>query len=585
MLERSLADGLPVADTFDDPEDGLALQLALAHLGYPPPPAGEIDGDVRGALEEFRRGEGLEPRGRLDRATVKRIRNALLARATRRAHLPVVFVGPGDAEPDAGTPCVVDDPKALVRTPPPGLSSTGEKLAMGSRVQVLEWCDSGGRRYARVRPPGTPAEGEGVWTAGSNLASGLEFDDAVVPDRTLDETGLSGVRRRMARIYNEKGGYLARKSGELQIPLPMAVAVLAVEAGGRGFTPDHWPKIRFENHVFRSYFVGRGPDGEQRKEVFATHFRFDSDKRWKGHRFRPSADADWRGFHGNQAAEREVQRFASTLDPYAALCSASYGAAQVMGFNHLKCGYDDVGAMVDAFRGAIVAHLDALFAFITGTSRCMNGLRAGDATEFARGYNGSGQAEHYGNVIQEHADALEALLPSGAPIPSAVPPAAEAPTAEAPAEEAPAAVAPETPPTPAEPPPAPADWVEELRRVAVFLGRVDGDFGPLTEGATRAFQTREGLVVDGIVGPRTFASAVGFDRGEIRTLRRGNRGEGVRRWQTYLGDQRLLDDSDDEAAVRAAVRAFQVQQGLTVDGIVGPRTLARLAEVVPRIDG
>ncbi|MDY6900792.1 MAG: peptidoglycan-binding domain-containing protein [Cyanobacteriota bacterium] len=33
---------------------------------------------------------------------------------------------------------------------------------------------------------------------------------------------------------------------------------------------------------------------------------------------------------------------------------------------------------------------------------------------------------------------------------------------------------------------------------------VDGDFGVLTETAVKAFQSRRGLVVDGIVGPRTW---------------------------------------------------------------------------------
>lgn len=37
---------------------------------------------------------------------------------------------------------------------------------------------------------------------------------------------------------------------------------------------------------------------------------------------------------------------------------------------------------------------------------------------------------------------------------------------------------------------------------------VDGDFGPQTESATKAFQTKNGLVSDGIVGPQTWAKAM-----------------------------------------------------------------------------
>lgn len=55
--------------------------------------------------------------------------------------------------------------------------------------------------------------------------------------------------------------------------------------------------------------------------------------------------------------------------------------------------------------------------------------------------------------------------------------------------------------------PAVASWQSLLNTARTAPIAVDGDFGPQTDQATRAFQQSAGITVDGIVGPQTWAAA------------------------------------------------------------------------------
>lgn len=108
-------------------------------------------------------------------------------------------------------------------------------------------------------------------------------------------------------------------------------------------------------------------------------------------------------------------------------------------------------------------------------------------------------------------------------------------------------------------------------------GAVDGQFGPTTLSAVKAFQSSRKLTADGVVGRKTWTALL--SAGDRPTLRLGSTGEAVKRLQraltAALGKTVAIDGSFG-AATDSAVRSYQSSRGLVVDGIVGSGTWTAL---------
>jgi peptidoglycan hydrolase-like protein with peptidoglycan-binding domain len=112
-------------------------------------------------------------------------------------------------------------------------------------------------------------------------------------------------------------------------------------------------------------------------------------------------------------------------------------------------------------------------------------------------------------------------------------------------------------------------WQEFLKARGHYDGKVDGDFGPATEAATKSFQKARGRVRDGVVGPNTWYEAT-------QGTERGNRGQAVPILQHVLGLKGK--QADGVFGAKTELRAKQVQRwlGVTADGKFGPNTVNAL---------
>ena len=241
-----------------------------------------------------------------------------------------------------------------------------------------------------------------VWNILKNtfLRFDAQFSTTPLVPQNLLEVPPNRQKIPLVKGWNQYGQLISQIARKQGIPVSTALAVLAIESDSEAYGWKNKPVIRFENHVFWRHW------GRRFASTFHDHFKFEQGRSWEGHMWRPSPGDPWQKQHTrdkNQEREWRVLTFARTLDDTAALCSTSWGAPQVMGFNHRKIGYGTPQEMVEAFQKDARWQVLGLFDFFQDDARMLPALRKGDFVTFARIYNGKGQAENYGAQIKASA--------------------------------------------------------------------------------------------------------------------------------------------------------------------------------------
>ncbi len=136
---------------------------------------------------------------------------------------------------------------------------------------------------------------------------------------------------------------------------------------------------------------------------------------------------------------------------------------------------------------------------------------------------------------------------------------------------------------------------KRLKELDYLSGSADGKFGEATKAAVIAFQSNNGLKVDGIAGSGTLnklysssakkagstgSSTNNNNQGEITstgyvTLREGDKSDAVEKLQRTLKNLGYYTGSVDGsygAGTKAAVEQYQKMNKLTADGVAGPQT-------------
>lgn len=156
-------------------------------------------------------------------------------------------------------------------------------------------------------------------------------------------------------------------------------AIMDVEAAGSGFDSKGRPKMLFEPHIFYRLL---GP-GKARDEAVKQGLAY---PKWKAKGY-PADSYD------------RLQR-AMKINAVAALMSASWGAFQIMGFNHGAAGYASPEEMVRDFMDDADNHVEAVVRFLVN-KKLDDDLRAHRWGVIEEVYNGGGFNGAYARKLEK----------------------------------------------------------------------------------------------------------------------------------------------------------------------------------------
>ena len=142
------------------------------------------------------------------------------------------------------------------------------------------------------------------------------------------------------------------------------------------------------------------------------------------------------------------------------------------------------------------------------------------------------------------------------------------------------------------------DLQTKLQKLGLYTAELTGNCGPKTVAAIKAFQEKYGLTADGVAGPTTLAkidaayNALGSSSSSATSsasgLKLNSTGKEVSALQTdltTLGYYWAQITGNFGEKTETAVKRFQEENGLTVDGVAGKKTLDAIAAAVAKKGG
>lgn len=167
-------------------------------------------------------------------------------------------------------------------------------------------------------------------------------------------------------------------SNNHNLELAIVKAVNLIESNGKGFLLSGKPKILFEGHIFWREL--------EKRNINPAHY---ADANTQNILYKSYTKQYYVGGEGEyDRLEKAMQIQPDKNFSDAANCSASWGLFQIMGFNAISLGYQDIDEFVAKMYMNEAEHLRAFGLFLE-KNNLITTLRNKNWAEFALRYNGS----------------------------------------------------------------------------------------------------------------------------------------------------------------------------------------------------
>lgn len=206
------------------------------------------------------------------------------------------------------------------------------------------------------------------------------IEEFMPPKRPVKAPGGGPLTRRIVDLWNGYGGAIGSESDKRGLAVGLALSVFAVETSGLAFEKKRCV-IRVEKAVFAQYLPVN-------RVVMPIIQNGNQDESW-----------------GSLAA-------AARINLEGALLSTSWGLPQIMGFNAVSIGYDNVRLFVHAMCARASTQVEDFFKFLE-VNRLVEVAKARDWQAFAKKYNGPGNVPVYRNLLFQAAAEVDRLEAGG----------------------------------------------------------------------------------------------------------------------------------------------------------------------------